>query len=75
MKLCKDCKHFINRGFGLCQSPRLGVDPVHGTPNTKFAIIMRQDYTYTVSCGSDARLWEPKPVEPVKSFWQKIWSK
>ena len=75
MKLCKDCKHFVNRRFGLCQTPKLGVDPVHGTPNDKFAMLMRGDYHHIETCGPEGRWWEPKPAEPVKGFWQKFWSK
>ncbi len=75
MKFCKDCKHFVESKLSptlaLCQSRE--ADPVYGTPKLQYVYIMRKDYHHIESCGPDGRWWEPKPVEPVKSFWQKIW--
>lgn len=75
MKLCKDCRHFeyFDGYKGVCSSPKLGMSLIDGKPRYQFATKMRKDYIDTASCGTDGIWWEPKPPEPVKKPWYKIW--
>lgn len=78
MKLCKDCKHFIESPstfiLDYCRHPKLGINPVYGNINPILAEAMRMDYEDRISCGIEGKWWEPKPPVKHKTFWAKLWS-
>ncbi len=68
MKFCKDCRWYIGGKHSHCISPQGGsaVDPITGSVNAVLAIYARKSLL-TISCGPDAKYFEPK-----QSIWTKI---
>ena len=78
-KLCIDCKHFSEGGFGLCDSPRNGFSVIDGKPKSVLARVSRadrvislKDYSRLESCGPEGRFFEPKPHVKGMNLFKKM---
>lgn len=76
MNFCKDCAHFDKRGGGYCTHPKLGFDPVNGTPKTFLAHHAR---IWGHMCGNDGLWFKQKPfvkeVTKETSAWKWLFWK